>query len=77
MQFITSVTQKGQVTLPKTVRDIFGIKEYDKVFIEVEKDSIKIKPTQDIIALAGSFKTKTKKSILLAREKLEKNYKRS
>lgn len=55
MQFITSVTPKGKITLPKILRIIFGVKKHDKVFIEAEKDYIKIPPIQDIISLAGKF----------------------
>ena len=77
MQIITTVTQKGQVTLPKKMREILGINEYDKVFVEADKDHIKIKPTEDILDLAGKYKKKMKKKpILKAREQMEKNYKR-
>ncbi|GIW64493.1 MAG: hypothetical protein KatS3mg092_0426 [Patescibacteria group bacterium] len=76
MQFITTVTQKGQITIPKSIRTFLGIKEYDKVSIEVEKEFIKIKPTEDIIVLAGKLKPSFKKNILKAREEMEKNYQR-
>jgi AbrB family looped-hinge helix DNA binding protein len=76
MQFITTVTQKGQITLSKKIREIFGIDQYDKVFVEADKDYIKIKPAEDILDLAGKFRRKMKKPILKAREYMEKNYKR-
>ena len=76
MQVVTTVTQKGQITLPKKLREIFGIEEYDRVSIEAGVDHIKIKPAEDILDLAGKFKPKHKKPLLKAREYMEKHYKR-
>lgn len=76
MQVITTITQKGQVTLPKKIRSLFGIHEYDRVFVEAGNDHIKIKPAEDILDLAGKFEVKNKKPILKARESMEKHYKR-
>ncbi|OGC51696.1 hypothetical protein A2982_03435 [candidate division WWE3 bacterium RIFCSPLOWO2_01_FULL_39_13] len=76
MTYVTTVTQKGQITLPKTIRDNLGIKIYDKVKIEAFGKNIKVVPTHDILDIAGKFKSKGNKSILLARESLEKNYER-
>ena len=73
---LSTVTQKGQVTLPKKMRDKLGIGIYEKVAIEIEKDYVKITPTIDILTLASSFKKKVKnpKDPLLARESFEKDY---
>ena len=78
MQVITTVTQKGQVTLPKAIRDAFNIDKYDKVTIEAKEDYIKIKPTIDILDLAGTLhpRKNNKKSALDARKYMEKHYKR-
>lgn len=76
MQVITAVTQKGQVTLPKQMRKQLGIKEYGKVSVEIDKDHIKIKPTFDILDIAGTFHPRKKKSVLKARKYMEKHYKR-
>lgn len=76
MQVITSVTQKGQITLPKKFREIFDINEYDKVIVETGEDYIKVRPTEDILNLAGAYKKKMKKPVLKAREYMEKHYKR-
>ena len=78
MQIITTVTQKGQVTLPKRLREAVGIKEYDKVIIESGKNHLLVKPTKDILDLAGSFiPQKNKgKSPLQARIAHEKTYQR-
>lgn len=78
MQIITTVTQKGQVTLPKQIRETLGIHEYDRVTVEAGKDHIKIKPTFDILDIAGTFvpKKNKRKSALAARGAMEKHYKR-
>ncbi len=71
---LTTVTQKGQVTLPKKLRDKVGIKKLDKVRIEQGNGYLKVIPTQDILEFAGIFKPKAGKSVLKARQKLEQNY---
>lgn len=76
MQVITTVTQKGQVTLPKQLREAVGIHEYDKVLVESGQGYLKIMPTVDILDLAGTFKSPKKKLLSKAREAFEKNYQR-
>lgn len=76
MQIITTITQKGQITIPKYLRDKYRIEEYTKVTIEEENDHLKIIPTKDILDLAGIFKPKKKKSVLKARRAFETNYNR-
>ena len=78
MQIITTVTQKGQVTLPKILRDAVGIKEYDKVVIEAGKNHLLVKPTKDILDYAGTIipQKNKNKSVLDARKALEKSYQR-
>jgi len=78
MQVITTVTQKGQVTLPKAIREALNIDKYDKVTIEAKEDYIKIKPTFDILDIAGTFhpKKNKRKTALDAREYMETHYKR-
>jgi AbrB family looped-hinge helix DNA binding protein len=78
MQVITTVTQKGQVTLPKQLREAAGISLYGKVFVEADAGQITIKPGTDIFDLAGTFKPKKNKnkSVLQARSYMEKHYKR-
>ena len=78
MQVITTVTQKGQVTLPKILREKVGIKEYDKVVIEADKNYLIVKSTKDILDFAGTLTPKKNKnrSALDARKALEKSYQR-
>ena len=76
MTYTSTVTQKGQITLPKSARTKLNIKIRQKVNIQVEKSYIKISPTSDILSLAGFLKNKVKQpsNILEARDKLEKDY---
>ena len=54
---------KGQVVLPKIVRDHFNLKPGDYVEIEKEKDFVKILPVGGgVLELAGSMKSKVKSS---------------
>lgn len=77
MQLITTVTQKGQITIPKSLRQKFGIESFSKVYLEADRGGIKITSSYDILDLAGKFKPQgQKKSVLSAREEMEKSFKR-
>lgn len=78
IQAVTTVTQKGQITIPKSLRHKFGIKPFSKVYLKDTKRTIEIIPSFDILDLAGKFKpVKAKrKSVTLAREEMEKNFNR-
>lgn len=76
MPILTTVTQKGQVTIPKALREKIGLKFFDKVALDVEDDFIKIQPTVDILSLAGKLKIQRKKTLLKARERFSQSYQR-
>ena len=46
MTKMTTVTSKGQITIPKNVRDALGIREHDRVIIFVEGDKAIMKPVR-------------------------------
>jgi antitoxin PrlF len=50
------VTSKGQVTLPKVVRDALGIKEGDEIIFRVEGSRAVLARTPDFLALAGTIR---------------------
>lgn len=52
---ITSVTKKGQVTIPVAVRRALHIKPKDRVEIRVEGDVATVKKVPDIGELQGSI----------------------
>ena len=72
----STVTQKGQVTIPKKFREKLGIEPYEKVNIEAKKGHLKITPTVDILDFAGKYRAPKGKTALKAREEMAKNYQR-
>ena len=54
MDAAAKVTSKGQVTLPKTVREALGIESGDEVGFRVEGDRAVLARTPDFLELAGS-----------------------
>lgn len=56
----TTLTQKGQVTIPKEIRDYLGLKQGDKIIFEKTEKQVFLKPAEDFFALKGSLKTRKK-----------------
>jgi AbrB family looped-hinge helix DNA binding protein len=54
MQAAARMTSKGQVTVPKAVRDALGLKAGDHVVFRVEGDRAEVRRTPDLLELAGS-----------------------
>jgi AbrB family looped-hinge helix DNA binding protein len=50
------VTSKGQVTVPKAVRDALGIKKGDEIVFRVEGNRAVLARTPDFLTLAGTIK---------------------
>jgi antitoxin PrlF len=50
------MTSKGQVTVPKAVRDALRISAGDKVIFRVEGDRAVLARTPDFLTLAGSIR---------------------
>jgi antitoxin PrlF len=48
------MTSKGQVTIPKSVRDALQLKEGDELLFRVERSRAVIAKTPDLLALAGT-----------------------
>jgi len=67
----SSVTQKGQVTIPIGMREFFGIKKGDSVTFIKEKDGIKIKQKDDFFSLFGSIEPKSRPENF---KKMRKNF---
>ena len=76
MQSITTVTQKGQITLPLAFRQFLNLEPYDRVRVFLDKHKVVIEPIVDALDLAGSIKPTIATPVLKAREKLEKTYNR-
>ena len=43
---VTTMTQRGQVTIPAEVRRKFGLKPGDKVMLTIEEDNVSLKPVE-------------------------------
>jgi AbrB family looped-hinge helix DNA binding protein len=56
MDAAAKVTSKGQVTVPKAVREALGIKEGDAVIFRVEGNRAVLAKTADFLSLSGSVR---------------------
>ena len=56
MDAAARVTSKGQVTVPKAVRDALGIREGDEIVFRVEGNRALLARTPDFLALAGTIR---------------------
>lgn len=54
METTSRLTSKGQVTIPKAVREALGLSEGDELVFRVEDQRATISKPQDFIELAGS-----------------------
>jgi antitoxin PrlF len=48
------LTSKGQVTIPKSIRDALDLHDGDQVLFRVDKNGATLEKAADFIALAGS-----------------------
>ena len=76
MEYAVPISQKGQITLPKAIRDALGITVDHKVLVVPGEKYAKISKAKDILDMAGSIKVPKGKNALKAREMMEKNYER-
>lgn len=78
MEYITTITKKGQLTIPKEVREFLAIFRPGKVVLDLDKDKAKITLKQfNFLDLAGKFKPKGKKQDpVKLREQMASNYQR-
>jgi antitoxin PrlF len=56
MDAAARITSKGQVTVPKAVRDALGIKSGDHVVFRVEGNRAVLARTPDFLSLAGTVR---------------------
>ncbi|MGH3066644.1 MAG: AbrB/MazE/SpoVT family DNA-binding domain-containing protein [Gaiellaceae bacterium] len=54
MYAMATVTSKGQLTIPKSVRAALGIGRGDRVVFRVEDDCVLIAKTPELLDLAGT-----------------------
>lgn len=54
MEVTARLSSKGQVTVPRAVRDALALEEGDRLVFRVEGDHAVLARTSDLLALAGS-----------------------
>jgi AbrB family looped-hinge helix DNA binding protein len=54
MDSSAKITSKGQVTIPKSVRDALGLREGDELLFRVEDSRAVVAKTPNFLDLAGS-----------------------
>jgi AbrB family looped-hinge helix DNA binding protein len=54
MEIAATVTSKGQITLPKSVREALGVHEGDRVVFRVLADRAVVARSPSLLDLAGS-----------------------
>ena len=57
MNGTSTLTQKGQVAIPKSIRDYFNLKPSDKVYFEVKDNNIVARRLSSIEEMRGIVKT--------------------
>lgn len=70
----STVTQKGQVTIPVSIRQFAGIAVRQRVMIAADQDGVKIKPAPDIMSLYGSVAPRSRPENFPAMRKKFINY---
>ena len=61
MNVTTTLTQKGQITIPKFIRDLLNLSPADNLVISLEGERILATPVKsDFLSLYGSVKPKGK-----------------
>ena len=53
MENIVKVTRRGQTTIPRKIRGQCGIKEGDRLSVEVTEKGILFKPVPNLLDMAG------------------------
>ncbi len=65
------ILAKGQIVIPKTIRDMLGINEGDEVVIEVEKDKIILLKKESVVDIFSEVCAKGSKKISMDEIKRE------
>lgn len=58
MQGISTLTQKGQISIPKSIRDHFNLKTSDRLRFSIAKNKIIAEPVISTESMFGIIKTK-------------------
>ena len=69
---ISTITSKGQATIPKEIRSFLGIKPSDKINFTVEKGNVVLKPVRTLKDFRGSVLVQNKSDINKERAQAKK-----
>lgn len=72
MPELSTVTQKGQVTIPIAIREYWGLEPQQQVVFVRGEDMVEIKPVVDFFTLKGSIKHRKKYSDKTANKAVRK-----
>jgi len=56
----STITAKGQITVPRRIREFLHVKPKDKVAFEIENGEVKMKPAMDVESAFGIIRPKHK-----------------
>lgn len=81
MMYSSTITKKGQVVIPKRLRDALKLSASRRVSVTPRMEGGKVvgvvvEPAPDIMELAGKFKAPKGKNALKAREYMQTHYER-
>ena len=78
MTYQTTITRKGQMTIPKGLREFLGLGLGNRVMLEPEKRGrVKITRVPSLRSLAGSFRVKRPRNPVAIRKRMERHYERA
>ena len=66
---MATLTKKGQITIPKRIREYLGIKPKDRVEFEIKEGEVRIKPASNLEANFGRVKPKRRPEDFKAQRK--------
>lgn len=78
MTYQTTITSKGQITIPKKLREALHLDTQKKLIVELEENQrgLLLRPTEDFLEVTRKVKIAKKEDPLKAREYMERHYAR-
>lgn len=68
-----TITEKGQITIPKKIRDALNLKPSDKIIFVRRGNTIILKPVADVVNIRGIVKTEKCPDSKEVREQTQQN----
>jgi antitoxin PrlF len=59
----STLTTKGQTTIPREIRRLLGLKANDRILYEVEDGKVAIKPAPSVHELHATFKSRNRRKV--------------